>query len=517
MAMLLSRFVEKYPHLFLIFRIIHRWCYGTGLLRNFADAENISNVLSILFLAQCIRRGDIESFHAYEVLQRLDELNVRGEGIDVNLCTKFEEIMNVVGNQTNDGQLEGRLDVNNLGRLLILFFQGYETPLDMNIPEPFARILAKEKVSQLIEVNKIDLIQDHMERSYQLLAQYGDVEIMLACNSSEDYTVIYLSPILSLSVSGVEKSKAKEIAAKTGATNVVIRPRHPRSRKSVILEVRGNEPAIRAVRRELENMTVQASRDKWSLMSGSFVEGASLMLLEGSKSVKDTVNLSPYIGPYNQTHDGLPCHLPFVKNPTIPVAQYMFSRFAEKFMLQFQVLERDFVPELHGIYELAVHFGRAYMFSIPHILLEDSESVTIAMLRANKLKTGIEQTKRKAPETINYVDNQEWERRIRRKRRPNKEIKSDEKTKKRRRCKPSRSSFYTIVHCADEVMNFLRSNGFDVDDAAYTETYSVNIYREDTEFYVKFDNALRFKEIRFPNLRWCVTDIKRMWNSQTNR
>jgi hypothetical protein len=66
-------------------------------------------------------------------------------------------------------------------------------------------------------------------------------------------------------------------------------------------------------------------------------------------------------------------------------------------------------------------------------------------------------------------------------------------------------------------MNFLRSNGFDVDDAAYTETYSVNIYREDTEFYVKFDNALRFKEIRFPNLRWCVTDIKRMWNRQTNR
>jgi hypothetical protein len=114
----------------------------------------------------------------------------------------------------------------------------------MIIPEPFACILSSNKVSQLIEVGKIDLIQDQMQRAYQLLAQYGDVEIMLACSSSEEYIVIFLSPLLSFSVSGVEKSKAKEIATKTGATSVVIRSSLPRSRKSAILEVRGNEPTI---------------------------------------------------------------------------------------------------------------------------------------------------------------------------------------------------------------------------------------------------------------------------------
>ena len=513
--MLLFRFVERNPRLLLVLRVIHRWCSGTGLLRNPADAENISNVLNILFLSQCINHGEIESFQADQVQKKLDGF-VRGQGTDVNLCTKFEEIWNVVGNQTNNEEAEGNINLStNLGRNLLLFFQSYETSLDMIIPEPFACILSSNKVSQLIEVGKIDLIQDQMQRAYQLLAQYGDVEIMLACSSSEEYNVIFLSPLLSFSVSGVEKSKAKEIATKTGATSVVIRSSLPRSRKSAILEVRGNEPTIRAVRRDLENMTVQASGDKWSLMSGSFGDGANLMLFEGSKNVKDAITLTPYIGWCHQTHDGLPRHVAFVKNPTIPITQYMFSRFSDKFFQQVQLLERDFVPQLHGIHELAVHFGRTYLFSVPHVLLEDSESVSIAMLRANKLKTGIEQTKRSAPETINYVS-QETERLRRRKRIPNKEIKSDEKTKKRKRSKPSRSSFYTIVHSADKVKNFLQSRGFQVENADFTEDYSVDIYREDIEFYVKFDSFLKFIEVRFPNLRWCVTDIKRVWQSHVN-
>ena len=508
--MLLSSIVEKHPYLLLIFRTIHQWCNGTGLLRNSADVKNFSNAMNTAFLLQCIHHKEIKNFNADEVLQRFNEL-VRGRRTDVNLCTKLESVMCAVSGETS--KVDGcTTDLNdNLGRMLMRFFQDYDKIFDIDIPEPFSRMLGLEKVSELNESVKTDLIQDHMQRAYQLLAQYADVQIMMACISSEDYSVIFLSPLLSFSVSGVEKSKAKEIAMKTGATSVVIRPRLPRSRKSTILEVRGNEPAIRAVRKELEIMTLQASADKWSLMSGSFVEGSNLMLFEGSKSVKDAITLSPYVGPCNQTHDGLPRHLAFVKNPSIQNTQYMFDRFAEKFLNQFQVLERDYIPQLHGVYELAVHFGRAYLFSIPYVLLEDSESVSIAMLRANKLKKGIQQTKRKVPKTIDY---QETEHRIRRRTRPRKEVKSDETCKKVKRGKPSKSSFFTIVnHQVDRIKDFLRSHGFHMDNGVYTETYTVNIYRENMEFYVKFDGELAFKEIRFPNLRWCVTDIKRKWQS----
>lgn len=509
--MLLFSLVEKNPHLLLILRVIHRWCSEIGLLRNSTDPKNISNVLNILFIAQCIERGEIESFQADEVLQKCDQL-CRGEVTDVNLCTKFEEIMNFVCDHANSKQQERHLKLTSLGGMLMLFFKSYETFVDIAIPKTFTGVLAEENVSQLIESDQIDLIQDNLQYAYQLLAQYGDVEIMLACSSSEDYKVIFLSPLLSHSMSGIEKSKAKEIARKTGATNVTIRTG---LRRSAILEVRGNESAIRLVQRELDKMTIQASGNKWSLMSGSFVDGANLSLYEGSKSVKDVITLTPYVGPCHQTHDKLPCHLAFVKHPTTQSMQYMFSRFKEKVLQQFQVLQRDFIPQLHGIYELAVHFGRMYLFSIPHFLLEDSESLSIAMLKANKLKVGIKQGKRSAPASVTYVD-QEMERDRRRNRKPKKEIKSDEKTKRRKRSRPSRSSFYTIVHSVNNVQSFLRSYGLQAEDGL-TETYLVNIYHEDSEFYVKFDSALRFTEVRFPNLRWCVTDIKRMWEKRVNR
>ena len=410
---------------------------------------------------------------------------------------------------------ENLLNVTKLGEILLLLFRTHEMSLDIGISEPFSSILSRKSVSELIQYDRNELFRDHMQRACQLLTQYGDVQIMLSCCTSEEYNVIFLSPLLSLSLSGIERSKAKEISKKCGAKSVVIRSTHPRSQKSSILEVKGNEPAIRAVRQELEKMTVQASGDKWSLMSGSFVDGSYLMLFEGSKSVKDVITLTPYIGSCHQTHDSLARHLAFVKYPAIPDATiaYMFNRFTEKFLQQFQVLQKDYDPEIHGTFELAVHFGRLYLFSIPHLLLEDCESVSIEMLRTNKFKNRIQQDSRRAPTAINYI-NQETERRFRRTKKPNKHITTEEKKNKRKRGKPSRSSFYTVVHSPDRIKTFLRSHGFQAEDAGPKESYLVNIYREDVEFYVKFDSALRFTEVRFPNLRWCVTDVKRKWKRQ---
>ena len=503
--MLLLRFIEKYPHLLLPFSIIYRWCNGTGLLCSSADSENIANVLNILFIAQSIERGEIKSFQAEEVTSKLEQLSLK-KNIDVNLCTTFEEVIKHMADPINNG----RLSLCNLGRMLISFFQSYETSLETAIPDPFAGILAAEKFSQLIDDGRVELIKDHLHRAYQLLIQYGDVQIMLVCCSSEEYDVIYLSPLLSLSLSGIEKSKSKQIAKNTGAKSVIIRPSKRRSRKPTVLEVKGNEPAIRAVRRELENMTAQASEIKWSLMSGCFVDGANQLLFEGSKTVKDKVFLTPYLGPSHQTHDGLPRHLAFVKNPVIETDEYMFNCFTQKFLQQFHVLERDFFPHIHGKYELAVHFGRAYLFSIPYQLLEDGESVSIAMLRANKLKTAIRQSNHNAPTEIKFVS-QEENREMRRKRPIKKATPNEQETRKPRRNKPSRSSFYTIIHSDERVRRFLQLRGFEQVDPNHTETYSVNICAEDVEFYVKFDSELRFKEVRLPNLRWGVTDIKRKW------
>lgn len=182
----------------------------------------------------------------------------------------------------------------------------------------------------------------------------------------------------------------------------------------------------------------------------------------------------------------------------------------------FKVLERDFDPQIHGHLEFAVHFGRVYLFSVPHVLLEDGESITIAMLRANKRKVAMQQTRRNAPSKVTYVDEEEARER-RRKRKPNRAVQNEENRKKRKRGNPSRSSFYTVVRSLDRVKNFLLYGGFQPERNP-TERYAVDICTcdEGDEFYVRLDKDLSFINIKFPNLRWCMTDVKRQWRPRPN-
>lgn len=491
----------------------------TGVSRNAAGAGNVSNILATLLLVQCMRKGLIANFNKEYIAIKRQQL-VQGGVMD---GVQYMEQKNIIhrlekscsDNPTASPLTQAELDTAQLGTVLMTFFQTHDSSFEKDLPDTLARTLHVRKFTELLDKEHLVLVKEHMQRAYQLLALYGDVQIMLAISGSEDYNVIFLSPLLSTYLAGVEKSKAQEIARKTGATSIVIRPSFSRSRASAILEVKGSEPAIRAVERELERMSVQASSDRLSLMSNCFVEDASLLLFEGSRNQNDHVTLTPYDGPCHQTHVSLARHLALLDLKQDTLNEYVFRRFIEKFFQQLRVLERDFDPQLHGCYEFAVHFGRVYMFSVPHSLLEDSESITIAMLRANKWKSTMRQGNREAPETVEFV-NQETERARRRRRRPKRPVSTDENRKKRVRGKPSRSSFYTVVHSSERVEAFIEAFQFQPDTDP-TEKFLVDISDGDVEFYVRFDNNLKFVEIKFPNLRWCMVDVKRPWQRRPDR
>ena len=510
-AILLSSYIKSYPQLLLVLRAIHRWCCVTGLSRNAAGAGNISNMLAALFLAQRTRKGYIQDFNEEHIATKKQQL-LQGVVTDGSQYMEWEHNIRYLEESFSEKPIDPHLrqaevDTTQLGKILMTFFQSHDTSFEKELPESLARILRVRKAAELLDKEHLLLVKEHMQRAHQLLALYGDVQIMQAISGSEDYSVIFLSPLLTSFLAGVEKSKAQGIASKTGATSIVIRPSFPRSRTSAILELKGSEPAIRAVERELEKMTTQASRDRVSLMSGCFVEDASLLLFEGSRNQNDHVTLTPYDGPCHQTHDNVARHLALLETATC--SEYPFRRFTEKFFQQLRVLERDFDSQLHGCYEFAVHFGRIYMFAVPHSLLEDSESITIAMLRANKRKPSVPQSNRRVPNRVAFVD-PEAQRRRRRRRQPKPAVATEENKKKRIRAKPSRSSFYTVVHSPNQVEKFLKEFGFRPDPNC-TEKYSVDICDEGEEFYVRFDNRLNFVEIKFPNLRWCMVDIKRCW------
>ena len=512
-VILVSSYIKSYPRLLLVLRAVHRWCCVTGVSRNAAGARNLSNILATLLLVQCMRKGLIHNFNAEHIVTKRQEL-VQGGVTDGVQYMEWEEVIHRLekscSENPNDPPLtRGELDTAQLGAVLMTFFQTHDSSFEKDLPDSLARTLHVPKLAELLDKEHLLLVKEHMQRAYQLLALYGDVQIMLAISGSEDYNVIFLSPLLTTYLAGIEKSKAQGIARKTGATSIVIRPSFSRSRASAILEVKGSEPAIRAVERELEKMSTQASSDRVSLMRGCFVEDASLLLFEGSRNQNDHVTLTPYDGPCHQTHDNLARHLALLGPAQATIQEYTFRRFIEKFFEQLRVLERDFDSQLHGCYEFAVHFGRVYLFGVPHSLLEDSESITIAMLRANKRKSTTPQENRKAPKTVAFV-NPERERARRRRRRPNRAVGTDENRKKRVRAKPSRSSFFTIAHSPERVTAFLEAFGFQADPNP-TEKFLVDICDNEVEFYVRFDNKLDFVEIKFPNLRWCMVDVKRPW------
>ena len=488
----------------------------TGVSRNAAGAGNISNILATLLLVQCMRKGLITNFSEKYIAIKRQQL-VQGGVTDGAQYMEQENIIHRLEkccseNPTDSPLTQAELDTAQLGAVLMTFFQTHDSSFEKDLPDTLARTLHVRKLAELLDKEHLVLVKEHMQRAYQLLALYGDVQIMLAISGSEDYNVIFLSSLLSTYLAGVEKSKAQEIARKTGVTSIVIRPSFSRSRASAILEVKGSEPAIRAVERELEKMSIQASSDRVSLMSGCFVEDASLLLFEGSRNQNDNVTLTPYDGPCHQTHDSQARHLALLDPKQATFNDYVFRRFIEKFFQQLRVLERDFDPQLHGCYEFAVHFGRVYMFSIPHSLLEDGDSITIAMLRANKRKSTVPEEKRRAPKTVQF-SNPETERDRRRRRRPKRVVSTDENRKKRARTRPSRSSFFTIMHSPVRANAFLLKSEFRPDPYP-TEKYLVDICDDEVEFYVRFDNSLNFVEIKFPNLRWCMVDVKRPWQQR---
>ena len=423
---------------------------------------------------------------------------------------QYMELENVIG-YLEAYQIDSQFpqvepDFTQVGQLLLNFFQAHDSCFEKELPQSLARLFGVRKLSELLGKDHLVLVKEQMQRAYQLLALFGDAQIMLSISGSEDYNVIFLSPLLSSFIAGVEKSKAQEIARKTGARSVIIRPNVPRSRSSAVLEVKGSEPAIRAVERELEEMSTMASRDRISLMSGCFVEDASLLLFEGSRSQNDHVSLTPYAGRCHQTHDRLAQYVALLENDTND-GVYVYRRFTEKFFHQLRLLEKDFDPQVHGCREFAIHFGRIYMFSVPHILLEDSEPITIAMLRTNKRKPSKLKRDVRVPESVTYVD-QEEERARRRKRRTKRKVTSSETKKKRKRGNPSRSSLFTVVHSPDGVEIFLYETGFRQDGNS-TENYSVDILHGGVEFYVRFDERFNFVEVKLPNLRWFMVDVKR--------
>ena len=174
-----------------------------------------------------------------------------------------------------------------------------------------------------------------------------------------------------------------------------------------------------------------------------------------------------------------------------------------------QVIERDFVPSIHGEMEFAVHFGRIYVLSIPKSFTEDTECPTVRVFQTNlsrgyKPRPSVLSTTRSnrkyGRKNLNTAKSRNY------KKRKGNELRED--GKKTPKEKSSRSSFFTIVSSQEKIASFLTQRGFN--EILSSEIYSVEIHT-DHEFCVIMSKDFSFHEIAYPKLRWCAVDVKRAW------
>ena len=175
-----------------------------------------------------------------------------------------------------------------------------------------------------------------------------------------------------------------------------------------------------------------------------------------------------------------------------------------------QLIERDFVPSIHGEMEFAVHFGRIYVLNIPKSFTEDTECPPVRVFQTN-LSRGY----KPRPSVLSTTrNNRKYNRknfntlkgRKCKKRKGNEVVGED--GKKTPKEKASRSSFFTVVSSQEKIASFLTQKGFK--EAQSSEIYSVEIHT-DHEFCVITNKDFSFREITYPKLRWCAVDVKRAW------
>ena len=173
------------------------------------------------------------------------------------------------------------------------------------------------------------------------------------------------------------------------------------------------------------------------------------------------------------------------------------------------MIERDFVPSIHGEMEFAVHFGRIYVLNIPKSFTEDTESPTVRVFQTNlsrgykprpSVLSPTRSNRKYGKKNFNPAKGRNY------KKRKGNELRED--GKKTPKEKASRSSFFTVVSSQQKIASFLAQRGFK--EVQSSEIYSVEIHT-DHEFCVITNKDFSFHEIAYPKLRWCAVDVKRAW------
>lgn len=344
-AIVLSSYIRSYPGLLPVLRLLLSWGHVTGLAGHGVEAGIKSNELTFLLLMFCASKNLVQNFNMESVWERCLQIST-GQVSDIVLIQEWRDVLASLPSSEsseNEASVPITLGDEEIGEILLTFFQAYNSTLEAEIPQPFASLLGVAKLSELLDAEHLRLLKEHMQRAFHLLALYGDVEVLLTISASEIDRVIFLSEELSYAMAGSERHNAYELSKKTGA-RVTIRPSLPGSGFGLVLQAIGTESAVASVERALNAMATQALRNRAAIMSVCFVKEAKLMVIEGSLSDDDRITLVPYYGNHHPTHDSLALYVPMLINPRSDLrrigaafTRYEFQSFKEKFLTQIQV------------------------------------------------------------------------------------------------------------------------------------------------------------------------------------
>ena len=282
-SIVLSNYIKSYPGLLPLLRLLVHWGDVTGIAGHGVEAGIKSTMLVFLMLIFCVSKGLIENFDLMQVWKQCFQIST-GQIKDLDFLQHWEKVIASLQSQVT--QLKGNDNIpitlrdQQIGEILLTFFQEYKAILDMEIPNTFASLLGASKLAELLDPDHLRQLKEHMQRAFHLLALYRDAEVLLTVSASEIDRVIFLSKALSDAMAGSERYNASQLSKKNGA-RVTIHPRLPGSASGLVLQAIGTEFAVAAVEQQLHAMATQRLRIMAKSMTVHFVKEAKQTLLEG--------------------------------------------------------------------------------------------------------------------------------------------------------------------------------------------------------------------------------------------
>lgn len=221
------------------------------------------------------------------------------------------------------------------------------------------------------------LVHQKFLRGYHSLALAGDLTSFFAYVSNQSEREIRVGSHTTKYLHSTVGEIVGCIQQQTGAIAKAI----PGKNSSLVFWLKGELSQLRAAEDFIRGM-VSHYKKLPPRSSKTFVEGANVLLVEGSDNGSDSLSFEMYNGNYNPQHSIHTRHSIYVIKDKPASLDLQYNKFRKALKTQLQLIQNNYQSSLYGKIKVSIRFGRFYLVHVPLSMLETVDPVSIDQLES---------------------------------------------------------------------------------------------------------------------------------------